>query len=634
MSKEKQNRVFFGKIFDSRDEEIESLAANLYDRSNRHVQAVQGQGGTGVGDALKDRNFWTLGSSDLSSVLYLKKIAGKIERNEPLKDNEKLLLDAWATNEEVSQIYPSTDAKRGYQVGKQVTEMVPWLIQFAATRGAGTGAVKGIDAALRQGAQKYLGKTIGKVASKGVAEVGGAYAAASLMPQTYGDIVERSLGDTQRDQQGNVSFDKESADKPLKAIYKGWTNNMLEVLTERFGELITGSKLIPKMNMAGAVKGETAQKAMKLFGDFSRSVGWNGAPVEFLEEWINIPLNAMLVGDSKFSDMFDADQQFTTFLTVVAMGSAMGLGQTAMVRGANAVDNTTREREFNSSKKLYETEIDENTRNDINSIIESDLDINAQSKNLQNYLSQMEGEKAGIILNYVVNKMKYEGTTEQSPEQSVNAMRVQAQQEAQQQVNSRLHSTGKHVTVEDREGNILNVKEGDLSDPSGMITVYDQEGNPKPIMASEVSNFEVHEPQEVVDQFMEQIDGQIEQQLQPQPGEMVTFNGQNYAVIEDLGESYALMDEAGKMTQVPKTAVNQTENNVQPTEQPTQPTENVQPIGNVPQQPQQPKYPLTKDGHPDVDKKMDHSPSYLSLTGSSSEKKLLLQICREILLTR
>ena len=119
-------------------------------------------------------------------------------------------------------------------------------------------------------------------------------------------------------------------------------------------------------------------------------------------------------------------------------------------------------------------------------------------------------------------------------------------------------------------------------------------------MASEVSNFEVHEPQEVVDQFMEQIDGQIEQQLQPQPGEMVTFNGQNYAVIEDLGESYALMDEAGKMTQVPKTEVNQTENNVQPTEQPTQPTENVQPTGNVPEQPQQPKYPLTKDGQPDV----------------------------------
>ena len=95
------------------------LAQNITDRSNRQVNAVTGQGNnTGVGDALKDRNFWTLGASDLSSMLYLKKIAGKLEDGEPLTDGDKALLEAWNQSEQVNQQYPASNANLWYKQAK------------------------------------------------------------------------------------------------------------------------------------------------------------------------------------------------------------------------------------------------------------------------------------------------------------------------------------------------------------------------------------------------------------------------------------------------------------------------------------------------------------------------------------
>ena len=77
--------------------------------------------------------------------------------------------------------------------------MIPWLVQFASTRGTGSAVTKGIQSTLKQNAEKYLGKTIASGLSKGVAEVAGAYAAAAFMPNTYTDITRRTLGLTYRD---------------------------------------------------------------------------------------------------------------------------------------------------------------------------------------------------------------------------------------------------------------------------------------------------------------------------------------------------------------------------------------------------------------------------------------------------
>ena len=445
-------------IFSSPEEEKLDLAKNILDRSKRQVDAVTGKGdNTGVGDALRDRNFWTLGSSDLSSMIYLKRISNKLESGEALSDGDKALLEAWNQSEQVNKQYPASEANIWYKTGKNVTDMIPWLVQFAATRGAGATARRGMELTLRENAEKYLGKTIASGLSKGAAEVAGAYAAAAFMPNTYADITRRSLGETYKDEKGNIQFDGESADNYAKAIYKGWTNGMLEVLTERLGEGVTeGLKLLPKNRFTSLLTGEAKGKVGKIFTDFTRSVGWDGAPLEYLEEWVNIPLNAMLVGDNKYSDMFDGQQQLETFLTVAAMGSAMGSVQYA----SNKYDAYRVNKDYKSAKNLFDNDIEESTRNTIESLTNGDLSVSELSQKLNGILSSMDGEKAGIVMNYVVQSMKY-NNLKKTP---ITTATIEGQQYTINNPED-IGQEGKPIFAKDAEGNVTAVQNHKVENP-------------------------------------------------------------------------------------------------------------------------------------------------------------------------
>ncbi len=95
------------------------------------------------------------------------------------------------------------------------------------------------------------------------------------------------------------------------------------------------------------------------------------------------------------------------------------------------------------------------------------------------------------------------------PQQQIDAFRVQAQEEANKQVNSFLHTSGKFITVQDEQGNVINVKDGDLNSESGLLTVYDKEGNTTVIPTKTVRNWEVKEPQQAIDEFMQLVEQQI-----------------------------------------------------------------------------------------------------------------------------
>jgi len=393
-------------IFSTPEEEKTDLANNILEKSQRQKDAVTGEGDNfGVTDALRDRNFWTLGSSDLSSMVYLKKIANKLENGESLTDGDKTLLEAWNTSEQINQQFPASDANIWYKTGKNITDMVPWLIQFGATRGIGTGTRKAVETTLRANAEKYLGTTIAKGLSKGLAETAGAYAAASLMPNTYADITRRTLGDTYKDEIGNVQFDGETADSNIKAIYKGWTNGMLEVLTERLGEGLGGALVTkwPKSKLAKFIAGEGGLNATTNLSKFTKSVGWDGAPMEYFEEFVNTPLNALLVGDSKYSDVIDGKQQLETLMTVVVMGQAMK----AVNATQNKMVSMQADRDYKSAKSLFNTEIDPEVRTLITDVLESDGSLEEQGTVLHDLLSTLEGEKAGIALNYIVQSERY-----------------------------------------------------------------------------------------------------------------------------------------------------------------------------------------------------------------------------------
>ena len=477
-------------FFSSPEEEKIDLAQNILDRSKRQINAVTGQGdNTGVGDALRDRNFWTLGASDLSSMIYLKKIAGKLEDGTPLTEGDKALLEAWNQSEQVNQQYPSSDANIWYKTGKNVTDMIPWLVQFAATRRTGSAVPKGIQSTLKQNAEKYLGKTIASGLSKGIAEVAGAYAAAAFMPNTYADITRRTLGQTYQDEQGNIKFDVSEADSNAKAIYKGWTNSMLEVLTERLGEGITeGIKYLPKNKFTSLLTSEAKGKTGKAISDFTKAVGWNGAPIEYLEEWVNVPLNALLVGDNKYSDIFDGKQQLETLLTVAAMGTVIGSAKYA----ANKYDSYRSAKNYKSAKSLFDNEIDDETRNMVESIINSNQSISEISDKLDQIFTNVSGEEAGIIMNYVVNSIKNTGSQQPTgPVSSDSAPQftISPRQQAEFDLRSTasqfadnetgLLQTIHEVTPDGQENRIWLIKAGQTTDPDGSILVEDEAGNSK-----------------------------------------------------------------------------------------------------------------------------------------------------------
>lgn len=139
------------------------------------------------------------------------------------------------------------------------------------------------------------------------------------------------------------------------------------------------------------------------------------------------------------------------------------------------------------------------------------------------------------------------------PQQQIDTLRTQARKEAENSVNSNLHKNGMFVTIEDTEGNLWNVKSGDLNDKDGVIIVYDDNGNPKPISVDEVKNWESRNPVDVIQEFTDKFENEIQQRvLQPQVGERVDYQGQPYVIIEDLGNDFALIDDKQNVIEVPK----------------------------------------------------------------------------------
>ncbi|WP_163321694.1 LPD5 domain-containing protein [Draconibacterium mangrovi] len=560
-----RNDGLLDKAFSGDVDDTEYLARNLYNRSLRQAQAVSGNGGTGVGDALKDRNFWTLGATDLTTAVKLKKVANKIDNNEPLTKPELLLLDAWRTNEEVNMAFPVQDAKQGYQVGKSVTDMIPWLAQFAATRGSGTAGRKAVTQSLLKGAEKYLGKKIGSIAAKGAGEVAGAYAASALMPQTYTGIVDRSLGQTTKDANGNIGFDKSTAEKPLEAIYKGWTSGALEVLTERLGEGIEATKYyqkLPKARIAERMFGPAGKRAAENFGKFTKAVGWNGAPLEYLEEWVNIPANAILVGDSEFKEMFDGPQQLTTFLTVLAMGKAMGITNTAVSAISAYGEGMQQDREDAAAAKLFNDNVPEPARNQINEILNNpEISIEQQGQQLFGIINGLGNKEAqGAVINYISTLNRW--NKQQDAEQVVGSPVNQEQQtptvdpadtyraQVSDFINQNLHSDGSLMRIKDDEDNEWFVSSGKMDDADGILIVYDANSpnGKKGIAVSDVQG----EPEMVTpDEFMEaemQRFAQQEQVKQEIKDQSVTINGQPYLVLGDIEGDIGLqpIDENGQ----------------------------------------------------------------------------------------
>ena len=69
--------------------------------------------------------------------------------------------------------------------------------------------------------------------------------------------------------------------------------------------------------------GVASHDLMQSAGKWAKKAGWNGTIEEFMEEQVGIGLNALLTGDSQWSDYVDGQQQLETLLQVAVMGGAI-----------------------------------------------------------------------------------------------------------------------------------------------------------------------------------------------------------------------------------------------------------------------------------------------------------------------
>lgn len=313
-----------------------------------------GDMGQALSNTVFRANSWDFGLSDFNLMAQMERIKTKMDNGIPLSGSEKALLQSKSGADAAAAL---VDEKKGwlYTWTKIAGQSLPFMLDFYLT-----GGYSGITKAASKGALKFAAKKgMGKVGAAilkntGVvaADIVGSYAMAGTEQalKTGADIMQRHMGQLYQDKDGNYKFGTfdengnllhEGGESIGKALYKGFTAAMLENYTEKiFGHdygikkgLVSGLEKLGMTRTANFFRkvGNNAwyagaKKNMKKFGI-------DGFFEEVMEEEINIPLNALLVGDNKMSDLLDKKQQ----LDIVG-GMAFSVGSmyavNAPVKGA------------------------------------------------------------------------------------------------------------------------------------------------------------------------------------------------------------------------------------------------------------------------------------------------------------
>ncbi len=329
----------------------------LVDKQIGALEAVKqyGEGSSVWKDAWKamdntafNANTWDFGITDFATMGRMEGIKAKLDNNLPLTSSERTLLNSKLGSDAAAAM---EDEKMGnvYRWTKIAGQSLPFMADFFLTGGYG-----GITKAASRGALKFAAKRgMGKISAAVLKNTGvvlgdviGSYAMAGTEQamKTGADIMQRHMGNLYQDEQGNYAFGTfdengnllhEGGESFGTALYKGMTAAMIENYTEKiFGHNYGFKK--------GAIK-FMENHGMSKSADFFKNIGskewyagskkWmekvgiNGFGEEVMEEEIGIPLNALLVGDNKTSDLLDAKQQLDIIGGMaISVGSMYAMG--------------------------------------------------------------------------------------------------------------------------------------------------------------------------------------------------------------------------------------------------------------------------------------------------------------------
>ena len=285
------------------------------------LEAVRDKGGfwRGAIDTTLDPNTWLFGIPGLVDAATLYTTSKKLEKNggdaSKLTEAEKSMLDNVIANNNAQGEY-GDELGFMYGAGALTANALPFVAEFVATGGfsgianagarygsrlAEKAAAKGITNKAAQWLIKNTGVAAGDIAS------GVVMANTTGVARTASDILGRNMGEVTADGRGGYEF---KGGKSLgKSVYEGEAANTLEYYTEKLGEHLQLGKWLSK----GAEKLGLSKlsKAIGYVGSnrWLEKGGVQDYPSEVLEEEANIVLNSLLVGDNKFSDLWDAKTQ-------------------------------------------------------------------------------------------------------------------------------------------------------------------------------------------------------------------------------------------------------------------------------------------------------------------------------------
>ena len=310
-------------IYKRTDETYNQLvaASNANKERIKTLEAARDKGGfwRSAINATIDPNTWLFGIPGLVDAATLYTTSKKLEKNggdaSKLTEAEKSMLDNVIANNNAQGEY-GDELGFMYGAGALTANALPFVAEFVATGGfsgianagarygsrlAEKAAAKGITNKAAQWLIKNTGVAAGDIAS------GVVMANTTGVARTASDILGRNMGEVTADGRGGYEF---KGGKSLgKSIYEGEAANTLEYYTEKLGEHLQLGKWLSK----GAEK-LGLSKLSKAIGYVSSNRwlekgGVQDYPSEVLEEEANIVLNSLLVGDNKFSDLWDAKTQ-------------------------------------------------------------------------------------------------------------------------------------------------------------------------------------------------------------------------------------------------------------------------------------------------------------------------------------
>jgi len=478
-------------------------------------------------------------------------------------ETDKQLTTAYKALKEI-QSNPDINPSFLYQTGETISNMIPYIMQFALTRGSGT-AVKGMtNQLLKTGTEK----TLSNLAKKGAAYTAGAMGQAMTMPMMasqFGEEVAqgKSLGN---------------------AFYQAVMKTTGETFGENFGEV--GQKLLTKT---------LGKNSGKIRSAFQQAIGWNG-PWEYLEENVTNAWNAALTDERQWKDFWDWKEQGLIALSTSIVGAPMAL------QNAYAKKRVT-EKYRQSEDKL--NNLGEGISSSVQSLIE-DESPDKTLTNLYRFVTEngiADKQAVKDIFDYTQNRFRYNSMFKQEGEKAPSASAFPEQQinpvpESQTAINpspeqiresmirqekdylDKITHRGKGqiLAATDDKGNPLYVIEGDRGDISGMLTVLreiaDKNGQitlmPDIIHESKVLNPQIVNKEGELEKRIHAINAQfpVQQLSNAEVGETVNYQGKDYAVIEDQGDMVLMVDRANNEIKVPKSELSQPVRETQQVHQP------------------------------------------------------------------